>query len=209
MDTRDRKEYFKHYAKKRYESQRKLLADVVAADIDGKTYLQLQEEYKQAVIAWGYQGQKNWRHRKKLKEKIFNRAIGIDHVAAIKHLLGKVKRAAKTRGIEFNLSVGDLILPKVCPILGIPLDYESKGVFKPDQASVDRIDNNFGYVPGNVQIISLRANILKRDATLQELRQLGEWAAHASSRKAVKSSGAKPDCWWSATLLPAAMTTKS
>jgi hypothetical protein len=42
----------------------------------------------------------------------------------------------------------------------------------PQAASVDRIDNARGYVAGNVCIISQRANLLKKDATVDEVRSL-------------------------------------
>jgi hypothetical protein len=35
--------------------------------------------------------------------------------------------------------------------------------------SLDRIDNNKGHVKGNVRMISYRANVLKSDATVEEL----------------------------------------
>jgi hypothetical protein len=38
--------------------------------------------------------------------------------------------------------------------------------------SLDRIDSSLGYVKGNVWVISWRANHIKTDATLDELRLL-------------------------------------
>lgn len=39
----------------------------------------------------------------------------------------------------------------------------------PDSPSLDRVIPELGYVPGNVIVISWRANNLKRDATIEEL----------------------------------------
>jgi hypothetical protein len=60
-----------------------------------------------------------------------------------------------------------------CPLLGIELTYNYTGGNVPNNyASLDKIDPNKGYVEGNVQILSFRANTLKGDATIEELRML-------------------------------------
>ena len=41
--------------------------------------------------------------------------------------------------------------------------------------SLDRINNNIGYEPDNIQIICNRANTIKGNATLKELKQLVLW----------------------------------
>ena len=38
--------------------------------------------------------------------------------------------------------------------------------------SLDRIDNSKGYVPGNIAVISMRANMIKNNATLAELKAI-------------------------------------
>ena len=45
------------------------------------------------------------------------------------------------------------------------------GVQSFNSPSIDRIDSNKGYIKGNVRIISLRANMMKNDANLQELEE--------------------------------------
>lgn len=41
-----------------------------------------------------------------------------------------------------------------------------------DRPSLDRINPDRGYVPGNVQVISFRANTLKNNATREELAKV-------------------------------------
>jgi hypothetical protein len=59
-----------------------------------------------------------------------------------------------------------------CPLLEVKLTYEKyEGTRTPNNyATLDKIDPTKGYVIGNVQIISFRANTLKNSATLEELK---------------------------------------
>lgn len=88
----------------------------------------------------------------------------------IKRKLNRVKESAKRRGLEFSLTKEDIILPQVCPILGIKLIIgEGRCDGTP---ALDRIDNSVGYIPGNVRIISNKANRCKADLTIQDLEQM-------------------------------------
>ncbi len=81
------------------------------------------------------------------------------------------KRNAKRRGLDFNLEPSDIVIPNKCPILGIPITVRN-GKIKPTSASVDRIDSTKGYTKGNVHVISYRANVLKNNATVEELEAI-------------------------------------
>lgn len=87
----------------------------------------------------------------------------------LRHTLSQAKIRARRKGIPFELTRQDVTLPEICPVLGTPIDYKALGSFNPNSASLDRLIPALGYVPGNVRIISNRANILKRDATIEEL----------------------------------------
>lgn len=82
---------------------------------------------------------------------------------------------AKKRGIEFTITVEDVIIPEVCPVLGIPIVCIAGTARTDNSPSIDRIDNTKGYVPGNVVVTSWRANMLKKDATLNELQMLAKF----------------------------------
>lgn len=86
-------------------------------------------------------------------------------------MLKRASDRAKERGFEFNLTETDLVIPDVCPVLGLVLKV-STGNAKPNSPALDRIDNTKGYVKGNVRVISNRANSLKSDATKEELKLL-------------------------------------
>jgi hypothetical protein len=80
---------------------------------------------------------------------------------------------AQVTGREFDLKISDITIPETCPVLGIPLKINAGGRgFKPNSPSLDRIDNNRGYVWDNVIVVSWRANTIKGDATIEELTKV-------------------------------------
>jgi hypothetical protein len=81
------------------------------------------------------------------------------------------KKRAKAKGWKFSLSESEISVPDRCPVLGIPLVVGRRGV-SGDSPSLDRIDNTKGYTPDNIQVISNRANSIKRDATFEEIEAL-------------------------------------
>lgn len=82
------------------------------------------------------------------------------------------KCRAKRDGLEFTISKEDIVIPTHCPILGIPIKKNIGSGFHPDSPSLDRIFNTKGYIKDNIRVISNRANLLKCDATLEELELL-------------------------------------
>lgn len=83
------------------------------------------------------------------------------------------KQRSKNKNIPFDLDVDYInsIIPTHCPILKIEL-INGTDVFHDNSLSLDRIIPSKGYIKGNVCVISDRANRLKRDATLEELKSL-------------------------------------
>lgn len=95
-----------------------------------------------------------------------------------KRLLDRARGRAIERGIPFELTLGNVQWPVRCPILGVELIYggqRGSGI-RDNGASLDRIDPNGGYTVGNTQVLSVKANRMKNDATLDELIALGAWA---------------------------------
>jgi hypothetical protein len=90
------------------------------------------------------------------------------------YLLNACRSRARLSGIPFNLTKEDIIIPAICPVLGIPLEHGTKG-FHENSPSIDRIVPDRGYVRGNVVVISFKANRMKQNATTKELRQLADF----------------------------------
>ncbi len=107
------------------------------------------------------------------KRRLSNRAA---------YLWLNAKRRAEAKGLDFDIEISDIIIPEICPVLGIPMigssgeyareDYNPKQLSSP---SIDRIDSSKGYIKGNIAIISNRANALKSNASLEEIKKLYEW----------------------------------
>jgi len=89
-------------------------------------------------------------------------------------MLTRAKSRAKQSDIPFNLELTDIVIPETCPLLGIPIEIQPKKGYHPNSPSLDKIIPKKGYIKGNVWVISNRANTLKNDATLTELKTLVE-----------------------------------
>lgn len=104
-------------------------------------------------------------HPGKMKEK---RLWG--HRNPVAQMFSRVKSRALREGIPFDIDKSDISIPEVCPVLGILLSRNiGRRGYSPSSPSLDRIDPGMGYVKGNVRVISARANLLKSDATIDEL----------------------------------------
>ena len=84
------------------------------------------------------------------------------------------KANAKRCGWKWELSFGDLEWPTHCPILGIELDYFAEGR-QENSPSFDQLDAGKGYIVGNVQIVSWRANRIKNNGTAEEHQRIADY----------------------------------
>lgn len=98
-----------------------------------------------------------------------------------KVLWWNARNRAIAKGIEFSLTLEDVAVPTHCPVLGIPL-VVATGFARDGSPSVDRIDPTKGYVTGNVCVISHKANTIKSNACVDDLRRVLAYmeAAHAA-----------------------------
>lgn len=89
-------------------------------------------------------------------------------------LLSGARYRAKRKDLEFDISLEDIVIPEHCPILNIKLEKQQTGKagFYASSPSLDRIDPSKGYVKGNIRVISSRANLLKSNASLEELEKI-------------------------------------
>jgi hypothetical protein len=88
-----------------------------------------------------------------------------------KALLQYAKRRAKALGLSFALTADHIVIPKRCPALGLRLIRGSLAA-RDASPTLDRINNKKGYVPGNVIVVSHKANRIKSNASVAELQRL-------------------------------------
>lgn len=102
-------------------------------------------------------------------------------------MLRSAKGRATKSGVPFSISEQDISIPHSCPVLDIPiLVGQSKA--SDNSPSLDRIMPAMGYVPGNVEVISMRANRIKNDATPDELRMVADYYETLISTRWMKTS---------------------
>lgn len=103
-----------------------------------------------------------------MKIIIINRILNIE-----KHLTMAAKRRAIKKQLPFDIDE-DYIksiwqLDNICPITNIKYWEDNNNFNSP---SIDRIDNNKGYTKDNVRIISVKANFIKSNYSLDELEKI-------------------------------------
>lgn len=122
---------------------------------------------------------KKWYRENKEKVSEYNKSYREENREATvqyrKENYSKVlKSRAKRMGLPFDLDNEDIIQPEICPILGILLSNNNRRLGA-DSPSVDRIIPSKGYTKGNIQVISHKANVMKSNATPEELRMFAKW----------------------------------
>lgn len=139
---------------KKLDDRERYLASLNKRQLYARSYY---NNNKKAVIACN----RKWRSANRQKERVT-----------------KIIKRAKSRGLAYDkMFLYDLKCPDFCPVLGTPISFDASLTKKHPStiASFDRIDNNLGYVSGNVQIISKLANSMKNCANKQQLISFAQW----------------------------------
>lgn len=116
----------------------------------------------------------HWRKRitREQRDRYIERQTRYEALHIRDYLLRQARRRAKDLGIECTIRARDIPdPPEVCPILGVKL-VKNQGSWSNDSYSLDRVDSSKGYIPGNVRVISWRANNLKSNMTVEEVERL-------------------------------------
>jgi hypothetical protein len=131
-----------------------------AKEWDRQNHIKNKKERNERTRVWRLN---NKEHSKEYFTKLYqDRALEV--------VLRVAKKRAIQLGLEFNLELSDFLeIPAICPILGISLFRSGP---RDNSPQIDRVIPAKGYVKGNVNIISGRANRIKSDATIKELEAI-------------------------------------
>lgn len=102
-----------------------------------------------------------------------------------RRMLSSAKKVAKSLGLPFNLTLEDITVPEHCPALGTVMRTQS-GSRHATSPSLDRIIPSLGYTKGNIVVVSWKANRIKCDATIDELRRIAAFYSRLTKKASRK-----------------------
>jgi len=85
-----------------------------------------------------------------------------------KRLFYGARARAAEKHLEFDITPDDIIIPDVCPVLGIPIIKDASCVRQDGSPTIDRIDSSKGYTKDNICVISNKANTIKSFGTIED-----------------------------------------
>lgn len=85
------------------------------------------------------------------------------------------KTRAKRDGLPFNIELEDIRIPKYCPVFRRLRLVQTNTTPKNNSPSLDKLKPELGYIKGNIQVISYKANTIKQRATYRELFRVATW----------------------------------
>lgn len=94
------------------------------------------------------------------------------------------KQRAKEKNLPFTITLSEMpIIPERCPVFDFKLEKNPSHGLHDTSPSLDKIVPEKGYVPGNIQIISGKANKMKSNATTDEIGRLYRFMLEVEMRQ--------------------------
>lgn len=91
-----------------------------------------------------------------------------------RHIWSETRSRATRNDVPFSITVADVVIPERCPVLGCSI-WRDGGTRRDTSPSIDRLIPKLGYIPGNVFVVSWRANRIKNDGTADEHERIAIW----------------------------------
>jgi hypothetical protein len=116
---------------------------------------------------------KRWRDAHPEEVKRANRDWRHGHPA--EKLLHNAKNSARKRGHACTITlveIEQLLAPMRCAEWGLPLKWDPECKHDPFMPSLDRLDNDVGYISGNVRVVCWLFNRARGDLPIDEFRAI-------------------------------------
>jgi hypothetical protein len=85
-------------------------------------------------------------------------------------MLSNARFRARRDGLPCTITEEDIEIPTHCPVLGRRLTlFEGRQGGSDDSPSLDKVIPELGYIPGNVLVVSQKANRLKNQLSTTQL----------------------------------------
>lgn len=134
-------------------------------------YYQEKGKFSPAAVA----ARRRWdkKNRDRMKEHI--KKVRLTKEGKQQYLVTSKKSFSKRNNLEYDLTVGGLEWPDICPVFGIELNYGADIMARENSPSIDRLDSTKGYTNSNCRVISFKANQIKSNGTAEEHRKIAEY----------------------------------
>jgi hypothetical protein len=122
---------------------------------------------------------RKWRAKNPCKHSAdIHRWRAVERATREGHARRMFRTAAKS-GKKCCITVDDILAAwpstDACPVLNTPFAYGVTAREDGAAPSLDRVDSRLGYEPGNIAVISWRANEMKRAYSVVEISALARW----------------------------------
>lgn len=94
---------------------------------------------------------RDYNEYKRARNKDYNKRRHADNPTH--KMFARARNRAKTLRIPFNLTIEDIVIPEICPVLGIPIKVGEK-IFNDYSPSLDRLIPENGYTRTNVVVMA-------------------------------------------------------
>lgn len=174
-----RAEYTKKYRNENKEKCR--LANKKWREENKEYDKQRQKTYWQAHPEKAAERASRWRKKNPQRAKEVGKKSYAKYINSHREreLWRKAKDRSEKKNIPFTIQIEDVIIPNVCPILGIKLEF-GKNIPTGSSPSLDRVKPELGYTPDNIVVISHRANMLKSNGNAQEHLKIAKFLINFS-----------------------------
>jgi hypothetical protein len=145
-----------------------------------KKYSQKSIEYTRQ---WRINNPEMWKAQQKRANANYAKKVDSNFDLFVNHSFTSLRNGAKARNLPFNITKTQLrtvLLENTkCAVSGRKVEYKRGN----NKASIDRIDNRYGYSLKNIQVVTAQVNLTRMGSTLEDFVALAKDIAKHSKKK--------------------------